>query len=105
MILRVEGPVGESVLSAFATELAKLREDAGRPSVDAMMREAGLLGRPVPRATMYDLFKGEHLPSWANVETVLAVLRTLARSAQRPLPAERTDSGRWRMRYVEVRDP
>ncbi|HST64370.1 MAG TPA: tetratricopeptide repeat protein [Mycobacteriales bacterium] len=94
----------DGALAAFKGELARLRADAGAPSLRTMMAQSELLDRELARATLADLFRGEHLPSWPNVETVLVVLDALARSRHRPLPPERTDPDRWRARYLQVRE-
>jgi NB-ARC domain/Tetratricopeptide repeat len=100
----VEDAVPDGALAAFKDELSRLRADAGAPSLRTMMAQSELLGRELARATLADLFRGEHLPSWPNVETVLVVLDAVARSRRAPLPPERTDPDRWRTRYLQVRE-
>ncbi|HEY6749073.1 MAG TPA: tetratricopeptide repeat protein [Mycobacteriales bacterium] len=100
----MEDAVPDGALAAFKDELSRLRAEAGAPSLRTMMAQSELFGRGLARATLADLFRGEHLPSWPNVETVLVVLDAIARSRRAPLDPERTDPDRWRARYLQVRE-
>jgi len=83
--------------------LRDLRDRAGRPSYDELLRHAGVLGRALPTSTANDLLTGTGLPRWSTIETFVLACRRHAEAAHVRLPPELTDLDRWRADYPRAR--
>jgi hypothetical protein len=59
---------------ALSADLRKLHEDAGMPSVRAISERIEQQGGNVSHSTVHAAIKGNNLPSWANVESIVTAL-------------------------------
>jgi hypothetical protein len=76
---------GAGPAQAFAAELRKLWEEAGRPTFLQMARKTGK-----SRTAMAEAVGGDHLPSW---ETIVAFVKACG-----------GNSNEWRVRWEQARD-
>ncbi|WP_433306608.1 NACHT domain-containing protein [Actinoplanes sp. CA-030573] len=83
-------------------ELRGLHERAGRPSKDALKRNADRAGHSVATSTLIGLPTGHGRPRWATVEAFIDACLRYADGRPHTLVESDHDMARWRARYDEA---
>lgn len=86
---------GREALLWFVDELRRLRQQAGGPSLNALVAAAAGRGRPLARSTLSDKLNAKSLPEWDFVAAYVDACAAYAAQLGIELPAELTDPARW----------
>jgi tetratricopeptide (TPR) repeat protein len=93
---------GREALAEFVAELRRLRELAGSPSLNRLVRLTAELGRPLARSTISDKLAAKSFPEWDFVVSFVKACQVYAERSGGSLSVDRVDLAGWDAAHLRL---